>query len=166
MTANERQGMTTDTIDHSTLTRLVEAHAVRGAHVVGRPGGWGVVVKHGRTEHALATTRSREVRVFKKLETLVGYLKGIGISRFDVDAVNFDPRTVSTYSRPDASAALKLAHSAAVHDKWFRAQVEQGLKEANDVGIQWVSNEEVKAESAKRRAQWRASAARHRRGAA
>ena len=102
----------------------------------------------------------------QKLETLVGYLKGIGISRFDVDAVNFDPRTVVTYSRPDASAALKLAHSAAVHDKWFRAQVEQGLKEANDVGIQWVSNEEVKAESAKRRAQWRASAARHRRGAA
>lgn len=158
--------MTTDTIDHSTLTRLVETHAVRGAHVVGQPGGWGVVVKHGKTEHALAATRSREVRVFKKLETLVGYLKGIGISRFDVDAVNFDPQTVATYRRPDASAALKLAHSAAMHDKWFRAQVERGLKEANDAGTQWVSNEEVKAESAKRRAQWRAAAAaRPRRGA-
>ena len=151
--------MTTDTIDHGTLTRLVESHAVRGAHVVGRPGGWGVVVKHGKTEHALAATRSREVRVFKKLETLVGYLKGVGISRFDVDAVNFDPLTVATYRRPDASAALKLAHSAAAHDKWFRAQVGQVLKEANDAGTQWVSNEEVKAESAKRRAQWRAAAA-------
>ena len=158
--------MTTDTIDHSTLTRLVETHAVRGVHVVGQPGGWGVVVKHGKTEHALAATRSREVRVFKKLETLVSYLKGIGISRFDVDAVNFDPQTVATYRRPDASAALKLAHAAAVHDKWFRAQVERGLKEADDTGTPWISNDEVKAESAKRRAQWRAAAAaRPRRGA-
>lgn len=151
--------MPIDTIDHSTLARLVETHAVRGAHVVGRPGGWGVVVRHGKTEHALAATRSREVRVFKKLETLVGYLKGIGIGRFDVDAVNFDPRTVVTYTRPDASAALKRAHSAAEHDKWFRMQVEQGLKEANDAATQWISNDEVKAESVKRRAQWRASAA-------
>ena len=158
--------MSMNTIDHSTLVRLVEARAVRGAHVFGRPGGWGVVVKHGKTEHALAATRSREVRVFKKLETLVGYLKGIGISRFDVDAVNFDPQTVATYSRPDASAALKLAHSAAVHDKWFRAQVGQGLHEANDAGTQWISNDEVKAESARRRAQWRAAAAAKPRGGA
>ena len=151
--------MTTGSIDHNTLARLVEAHAVRGAHVVGQPGGWGVVVKHGRIARPLAATRSREVRVFKKLETLVRYLKDIGISRFYVDAVNFDPQTVSTYSRPDASAALKRVHSAAEHDKWFRAQVEQGLKAANDPRTQWISNNEVKAESAKRRARWRASAA-------
>ena len=59
------------------------------------------------------------------------------------------------------------AHETAAHDKWFRAQVEQGLKEANDAGTQWISNDEVKAESAKRRAQWRArAAARPGRGAA
>lgn len=158
--------MKVDTIDHSTLARLVEAHAVQGAHVVGQPGGWGVVVKHGKTKRALAATRSREVRVFKKLETLVGYLKGLGISRFDVDAVNFDPQTLATYRRPDASAALRLAHSAAEHDKWFRAQVDRGLEEANDTGTQWVSNDEVKAESAKRRRQWRAAAAARPRGGA
>ena len=147
--------MTTETIDHNTLARLVEAQAVRGARVIGQPGGWGVVVKHGRTERPLAATRSREVRVFKKLETLVSYLKEIGISRFDVDAVNFDPQTVSTYSRPDASKALKRAHAAAAHDKWFREQVAQALKEAEDPATQWVSNETVKAESARRRAAWR-----------
>jgi len=147
--------MTTETIDHNTLARLVEAHAVRGAHIIGQPGGWGVVVEYGATERPLAATRSREARVFKKLETLVGYLKGIGINRFDVDAANFDPQTVATYSRPDASATLKRAHAAAAHDKWFREQVTQGLKEADDPAAQWISNETVKAGSALRRANWR-----------
>lgn len=147
--------MTTETIDHNTLARLVEAHAVRGAHVIGQPGGWGVIVKYGATERPLAATRSREVRVFKKLETLVGYLMGVGISRFDVDAANFDPQTVATYSRPDASEALKRAHAAAAHDKWFREQVAQGIKEADDPATHWVSNETVKVESAQRRAAWR-----------
>jgi hypothetical protein len=147
--------VTIETIDHNTLARLVEAQAVRGAHVVGQPGGWGVVVKYGRTERPLAATRSREVRVFKKLDTLVGYLKEIGISRFDVDTANFDPQSVTTYSRPDASEALKRAHAAAAYDKWFREQVAQGIKEAADPAAQWVSNESVKAESAQRRAVWR-----------
>ncbi len=147
------------TIDHNTLTHLVQAKAVRGAHVIGQPGGWGVVVKDGMAERALTATRSRQVRVFKKLETLVGYLKGIGISRFDVDAANFDSATVATYTRPDASAALKRAHDAAAHDKWFRAEVEQAMKEADDPNAVWVSNDEVKAESAKRRAIWLARAA-------
>jgi hypothetical protein len=65
----------------------------------------------------LAATRSREVRVFKKLETVVGYLMDIGIHGFHVDTSNFDPQNVGTYSRPDASAALKRAHAAAAHDK-------------------------------------------------
>jgi hypothetical protein len=147
--------VTTETIDHNTLVRLVEAQAVRGAHVVGQPGGWGVIVKCGRRERPLAATRSREVRVFKKLETLVRYLKDIGISRFDVDSANFDPQSVTTYSRPDASEALKRAHAAAAHDKWFSEQVALGIKGADDPAAQWVSNESVKAESAQRRAAWR-----------
>jgi hypothetical protein len=156
--------VTMETIDHNTLAHLVEAHAVRAAHVVGQPGGWGIVVKYGATERPLAATRSREVRVFKKLETLVGYLKDIGINQFDVDAVNFDPQGTPSYSRPDASAALKHAHAAAAHDKWFREQVTQAIKEADDPATQWVSNDVVKAESAKRRAAWRKRATAQARG--
>jgi len=151
--------MTTDTIDHNTLARLVEAHAVRGACVVGQPGGWGIVVQYGTTEQLLAATRSRGVRVFKKLDTLVGYLKAMGIHRFEVDAVDFDPRTVTTYTRPDASAALKRAHAAAAHDQWFREQVALAIVEAEDPATQWVSNEAAKAESAQRRAAWRQTSA-------
>ena len=40
---------TANTIDHATLERLVEAGAVRGASVIGQPGGWGVVVQYGMT---------------------------------------------------------------------------------------------------------------------
>ena len=151
--------MTTDTIDHNTLARLVEAHAVRGACVVGQPGGWGIVVQYGTTEQLLAATRSRGVRVFKKLDTLVGYLKAMGIHRFEVDAVDFDPQSVATYTRPDASAALKRAHAAAAHDQWFREQVAQAIEEADDPATQWVSNEAAMAESAQRRAAWRLRAA-------
>ena len=150
---------TASTIDHNTLARLVEADAVRGTHIVGKPGGWGVIVKYGATESPLAATRSKEIRVFKRLETLVAYLKAIGINRFDVDATDFDSATVKTYSRPDTSATLKQAHAALVHDRWFRAQVAQSVKEAGDPATQWVSNETAMVESAKRRAAWRAGAA-------
>jgi hypothetical protein len=93
--------------------------------------------------------------VFKRLETLASYLKDVGISRFDVDSANFDPNTVTTYHRPDASQSLKLAHAAAAHDRWFREQVAKGIQEANDPTTEWVSNETVKAESNRRRAAWR-----------
>lgn len=144
------------TIDHNTLARLAEADAVHSTHVVGQPGGWGVIIQYGAVQSALAATRSKQVRVFKRLETLVGYLKDIGIHRFDVDAAHFDAATLKTYSRPDTSATLKQAHAALVHDRWFRAQVGQAVKQADDPAVQWVSNEAVMAESAKRRAAWRA----------
>lgn len=133
------------TIDHRTLARLVEDNALRSAHVIGHPGGWGVVVRVGRATRPLAATRSGEVRVFKTLETLVGYLKGVGISNFDVDAAEFSAGSVKASRRPDASAALKHAHRAAAHDKWFRAEVAKGIAEADDPATPWVSHEDAKA---------------------
>lgn len=49
-------------------------------------------------------------------------------------------------------AKIRRAKEAMAHDAWFRAEVEQGLKEADDPNTQWVSNEEVKAIYAKQRA--------------
>ena len=49
--------MAADTIDHTTLERLIEAGAVRGACIVGQPGGWSVVIQYGMTERALAAKR-------------------------------------------------------------------------------------------------------------
>lgn len=147
------------TIDHNMFARLIEANAVRGTHIVAKPGGWGVIVKYGAAESSLSATRSKETRIFKRLETLVGYLKELGISRFEVDAAGFDAAAAKPYSRPDASANLKQAHAALAHDRWFRDQVGAALKEADDPSTPWVSNEAAMAEGAKRRAAWRARGA-------
>lgn len=119
--------MATDTIDHGTLSRLVEAGAVRGAHIVGQPGGWAVMVRYGMHERPLATKNTRAVRVWRRFETLVSYLKGIGLTQFDVDAANFDQDAVTTAKRPDRAEALKRAHEAAAYDAWFRAEVQKEL---------------------------------------
>ena len=105
--------MSTETIDHNTLARLIEAGAVRATHVVGKTGGWGVIIQYGKAERSLAATRSRQERLFKRLETVVAYLKDLGISHFDVDAASYDPASIKTYSRPDRSVAMKRAHDAA-----------------------------------------------------
>lgn len=145
--------MAAETIDHTTLSRLVEAGAVRGAHVVGQDGGWAVMIKYGMAERALAAQRSRQVRLFKRMETLVSYLKDVGISHFDVDAADYAPETVKTHSRPDRAEALRRAHEAAAHDKWFREQVDIALREADDPNTVWVSNDDAKKEWAKKRAE-------------
>lgn len=123
--------MTTETIDHTTLIQLAEAGVVRSAHVVGQDGGWGILVKYGMTERALAAQRSRQVRIFRKFETLVEYLKGVGIPRFDVDAVNYDPRGVTAAKRPDRAAAMKDAHAAAAYTKWLKAEVQEALDDTS-----------------------------------
>ena len=123
--------MATETIDHTTLTKLAEAGVVRSAHVVGRDGGWGIFVKYGMTERALAAQRSHQVRIFRKLETLVEYLKGVGIPRFDVDAENYDPRSVTATKRPDRAAAMKDAHAAAAYTKWLKAEVQEALDDTS-----------------------------------
>ena len=119
--------MATETIDHTTLTKLAEAGVVKSAHVVGQVGGWGVRVKYGKTERALAAQRSQQLRVFRKLETLVDYLKGVGILRFDVDAVNFDSSNASVNKRPDRAAAMKAAHQAVAYDKWLKTEIQEAI---------------------------------------
>ena len=123
--------MATETIDHTTLTKLAEAGVVRSAHVVGQDGGWGILVKYGMTERALAAQRSHQVRIFRKLETLVEYLKGIGIPRFDVDAANYDPHSTTTARRPDRAAAMKEAHAAAAYTKWLNAEVQEAIDDTS-----------------------------------
>jgi len=131
---------TIDTIDHVTLQHLVEAGAVRGAEVVGQPGGWGVVIKYGMMERTLAARRGA-VRIFSRFETLVNYLKGLGISQFNVNASNYDPAEKRV--RPDAAERMKRTFDAAEHDKWFREQVEEALLEADKPDAVWIPHEEV-----------------------
>ncbi len=121
--------MTGNTIDHNTLSRLVEIGAVHAAHVVGQAGGWALSVQYGMADTFLAAQRSGKLRLFRKLETVMLYLKKLGISHFDVDASAYDAET--DRKRPDRAESLKRAHEAAEHDAWFCEQVEQALIEAD-----------------------------------
>ena len=142
----------TETIDHRTVAQAVRAGAVRGAHIVGQAGGWGVVFHYGQATPVLAARRG-EVRTFARLETLVGYLKELGIAKFEVDATSYDPdKAPRQRVRADAAERLRNAHQAAAHDKWFRAEVEKALAEADDPNTQWVPHAVVKADMAKQRA--------------
>ena len=76
-------------ITHPTLMQLMAAGAVRVVVAVGQPGGWTLLVRYGLAERVLAAQRSKQVRVFRKLDTLVLYLRQIGVSRFEVDASGF-----------------------------------------------------------------------------
>lgn len=123
--------MTTETIDHSTLSKLADAGLVHSAHAVGQDGGWGILVKYGLTERALAAQRSHQVRIFRKLETLVEYLKKMGIPRFDVDAVNYDAKSSTSQKRPDRAVAMKDAHHAAAYTKWLKAEIQEAIDDTN-----------------------------------
>lgn len=143
-----------DTIDQATLVNLVQAGAVNGTNVIGQPGGWEVVVRYGRVEKALSAKRG-QVRLFRKLDTLDNFLRGIGLAQYQVDARQFDPEVHKSIRTNEAARErLQHAHKAAAYDKWFSAEVEQAIKEADDPATKWVSNEAVKAKSAKRRAAW------------
>lgn len=123
---------TVDTIDHATLEHLVEAGAVRGAHVVGQPGGWGVVVQYGMTERTLAARRGA-MRLFRKFETLAGYLKDIGIQQYQVDARLYDATALKVeHSRADAAARMKATHKAAAYNKMFEEKVAASLAGLKD----------------------------------
>lgn len=73
-----------ETITHPTLVQLVADGAARVVVAVGQLGGWSLLVCYG-----LAAQRSKQLRVFRKLDTLVLYLQQIGVSRFEVDASSF-----------------------------------------------------------------------------
>jgi len=119
--------ITADTIDHTTLARLVEAGAVHGAEVIGHGQGWGVVVKYGMTERALAARRGA-VRSFRKFETLVAYLKELGISHYQVNAADFDANALkTTRSRPDAAERMKRAFEADAQAQFLQAKVAASL---------------------------------------
>ena len=118
---------TANTINHLTLTRLIEAGAVQGASIVGQPGGWSVVVQCGVNERALAAKRGA-VRVFRKFDTLVSYLLDLGLTHYQVDASGFDRASTRTArTRADASERLKTAHQAAAYAAWLTQEVKAAL---------------------------------------
>jgi len=146
---------TSNTIDTAMAKRMAGASAIRGASIIGQPGGWSVVLKFGLQERPLGAQRTDRPRTWRSLDRVVAYVKDeLHIARFDLlDATNHsEGEPVAGSSPVAASERLRHAHQAATYDKWFRAEVEQGLKEADDPNTQWVSNEDANKSWANQRA--------------
>lgn len=146
---------TADTVDHATLEHLVEAGAVRGTSIVGQPGGWGVVIQYGMTERALAAKRGA-VRTFRKFETLVNYLKSIGLVQYQVDARQYDPVAHATErQRGDAAIRLKNAHAAASYKGWLTKEVQEAIDDPSpsvphaQVAAEWKTERAALTKQAK-----------------
>ena len=131
-------------IDDTTFSRMVESGVVHGVHVIGQAGGWTVMVDDGEHKFPLATGNTSVVRVWRRFETLVSYLKDIGLTQFEVDAANFERNTASRANTPDPAEALKISHEADAHDKWFREQVQASIDDPRPS----VAHEQVKAKFA------------------
>lgn len=93
--------MTMETIDHPTLIRLVEAKAINEVRVMGNKQGWILIVKYGLIERLLAAQRSKQVRIFKRMDTLVTYLRDIGINEFYVASINHNMEEMACLSRSE-----------------------------------------------------------------
>lgn len=144
--------MPPDTVDTAMARQLIQARAIQGASIIGRAGGWSVVLKLGSTQKTLAAQRSKDVRVWRSLDRCVSFMKDeLGVALIDqIDASRHSADDPARKTRADAAERLKRAHEAAVHDKWFRSQVNAGLHDldAGDV----LTEHEHDTHWAKRRA--------------
>ena len=143
-----------NTIDTAMARRLVEANAIRGASIVGQNGGWSVMLKLGMSEKPLGTQRTDKPRLWRNLNSCADYvLTELNIKQVDgLDMRNYSASDAPR-SRIDASARLKTAHEAAAYDKWFRAEIEAAIVEADDPNTKWVSNDDANKSWAKQRAE-------------
>lgn len=123
--------MTTSVIDHTTLTSLAQSGEVSNARVVAQAEGWSILVTHGMAEQTLTEDRNGQVRIFPKLDTLVAYLREIGIVRFHVDAGNVSPATISHTKGSDRPAVIPDAHSAAAYAEWLKAEVQEAMDDTS-----------------------------------
>lgn len=148
-----------ETIDSKAVKSLVEAQAIRGATVLGQPGGWAVLVRYGALERTVSAQKSRQMRLWRNLNTAAAFVRQeLGLPRFEVDTVGHDLAAIER-RRPDAAARQRQAHQAVEHDTWFREQVQIALDEADNPATQWIPNDEVKSRWAKKRAELVARAA-------
>jgi hypothetical protein len=96
----------------------------------------------------LITTRAKTPRRFRDPRKAMLLLRQLGIVTARVDTTRWNPAAGATGKpRPDRAAAMRQTHEAAAHDRWFRAQIEAGLHEADDPKTVRYSHEQVMADA-------------------
>ncbi|MBB4236867.1 hypothetical protein GGD57_003463 [Rhizobium esperanzae] len=69
------------------------------------------------------------------------------------DFYRLDALAAQSSLRSDIAAFVEGRHEAAEYDKWFREQVGEAIREADDPNTVWIPNEVVKEQMARERAE-------------
>src|SRR6476620_8959142 len=93
----------------------------------------------------LATTRGKVARAFRDPGKAIAVLHALGARKVEVDTSDWSPEQAANEGprRPDTAERQRRRHEAAGYDAWFRSEVAQALREADDPNTEWVSNEQV-----------------------
>lgn len=138
-------------IDGKAVRSLVDADAILGATIIGRPGGWSILVRYGAAERAVAAQRAQQPRLWRNLNSAAAYVRDdLGVARFEVDTDGHEQEAAG-HRRPDQAAALRRMHAVAEHDAWFRAEVEKAISEADAPDAIWVRHEDVEEDIRRQR---------------
>lgn len=92
-------------ITEPVLRQFVEASADMQARIVGTENAFMIIVRVGSGEKTVVTTRG-SVRLFATLDTAAGFVKELGLSRFEVDVSLYKPGRLRN-ARPDRAEALR-----------------------------------------------------------
>lgn len=94
----------------------------------------------------LVTKNERTRRAFRDPGQALKIVRGLGVvqGRFALDAWDTSAPKGKAWKRPDTAAQMKITHQRAqdaeAYDAWYRAEIEQGLKEADDPATEKISH--------------------------
>lgn len=109
------------------LRDLVSMGAVKTATILGQKGGFAVLANMGMQERILAN-KVGQVRMFATTDTAVKELARLGLSSFIVDITHYEKGLLRA-PRTDVVERARRASAALEHEKWFRAQVDEALRQ-------------------------------------
>ncbi|MDZ4146392.1 MAG: hypothetical protein U1D29_17920 [Burkholderiales bacterium] len=149
--------MTIQTIDTAMAKRMVEAAAIRGASIIGQPGGWAVMLKLGLQERPLGVQRGNKPRMWRSLDTCMEYLKKeLHIARIDsLDATHHTDAALPSVARPDSAKRMREAFEASAYTQWLHEVVEDSRAGLADGTYQRIESDEwerVRADKLRQRA--------------
>jgi len=98
-------------INHNVLIHLVEANSVSKFTIKATGDTWTLTVQVGDALKIVMAKNSGKPRVWRKLDTVAKYLKGLGVTNFNTDVSEYDPLKKSL-RRPDSANTLKQAHQS------------------------------------------------------
>ena len=111
------------TIKGSLLRELVQAAVIVGATIIGQEKGFAVVVKIGNNGEKMLATSRGDVRLFATLDTAGQFVRGVGLSKFEVDMNKYEKGRLRK-ARPDRAVALRATRTKARQEPLFESTKE------------------------------------------